>query len=81
MIAGQADHPEVVGINGHCGNEAIIVKSADDLGHLRLPQDLFLVAQTTFVPKDTRPYSRPFATEASTLKRWIPSVKRRCKTA
>ena len=52
MIAGQADHPEVVGINGYCDNSAIVVQHASRIEHMNLPSPLFLVAQTTFVPKE-----------------------------
>ncbi len=51
MIAGKADHPEVVGINGYCENTAVIVGSAQELENLDVQSPLFLVAQTTFVPK------------------------------
>lgn len=52
MIAGHKDHPEVVGINGYCDNQAIIVRSAREMKHRDIPSPLFLVAQTTFVPAE-----------------------------
>ncbi|MDR2295517.1 MAG: bifunctional 4-hydroxy-3-methylbut-2-enyl diphosphate reductase/30S ribosomal protein S1 [Clostridiales Family XIII bacterium] len=51
VIIGDARHPEVVGINGWCDNEALIVKNADEAS--RIGGDaLFAVAQTTTVPAD-----------------------------
>ncbi len=52
IIAGDARHPEVIGINGWCGNSAFIVDEPDTLDGL--PDDLdnyCIVAQTT-ITKD-----------------------------
>lgn len=45
IIVGDATHPEVIGINGWCGNSAIITKDGSDLTNL--PQKVCVVSQTT----------------------------------
>lgn len=45
IIVGDKDHPEVIGINGWCGNSAIVTRDGSDLG--TLPQKVCIVAQTT----------------------------------
>ena len=49
IIVGDRDHPEVIGINGWCGNSAMIVGSAQEAGNLDLEPDskLCIVSQTT----------------------------------
>lgn len=49
VIAGQKEHPEVIGINGFCGNRAWIVQTAEQAEALPGAERVFLVAQTTFV--------------------------------
>ncbi len=52
VIAGQASHPEVLGLLGWCSGEAHVVSSAeDDFSFLRGKQGV-LVAQTTFSEKE-----------------------------
>ncbi len=45
IIVGDVGHPEVVGINGWCGNTALITKDGGDLGEL--PDKVCIVSQTT----------------------------------
>ena len=45
IILGDKDHPEVVGINGWCENQAIITKNGEDLKDI--PSKLCVVSQTT----------------------------------
>lgn len=45
IIVGDSDHPEVIGINGHCDNTAIVTKNGEDLAEL--PSKVCVVAQTT----------------------------------
>jgi 4-hydroxy-3-methylbut-2-enyl diphosphate reductase len=47
-IAGKPDHPEVIGINGWCGGNAIYVQSIEDVKALDAYDKVCLVAQTTF---------------------------------
>ena len=51
VILGDPSHPEVIGINGYCNNEAIIIESEDQARELcnRLPKDaeISVVEQTT----------------------------------
>lgn len=49
VIVGTADHPEAMGINGWCGDSAVVVKDGDDPKLSDIPKDgdLFVVAQTT----------------------------------
>jgi len=45
IIVGDKNHPEVIGINGWCGNTAIVTRDGTDLGSL--PDKVCIVAQTT----------------------------------
>ncbi|MDP4143982.1 MAG: bifunctional 4-hydroxy-3-methylbut-2-enyl diphosphate reductase/30S ribosomal protein S1 [Bacillota bacterium] len=45
LIVGDKTHPEVIGINGWCNNNAIISKDGDGLN--KLPSKLCVVSQTT----------------------------------
>lgn len=45
VILGDADHPEVIGINGWCSNKAIITKDGNFEG--KLPPKICVVSQTT----------------------------------
>lgn len=49
LIVGDANHPEVQGINGWCGNSAIIVGNSQTIPGMEV-EHLFVVAQTT-IPK------------------------------
>lgn len=50
IIAGQAEHPEIIGINGHAGGDAVIVPSAESFDGIsfELGNKYSLVSQTTF---------------------------------
>ncbi len=58
IIAGNPDHPEVIGIKGHCNGEVFIVSSEAELEQLfaggKIPADkpVTAVAQTTFNEKE-----------------------------
>ena len=52
IIAGQQEHPEVIGINGFCENQAWIVQTAEQAEKLPAAQRVLLVAQTTFVQEN-----------------------------
>ncbi len=48
IIVGDKNHPEVIGINGWCGNDALIINSLDyEIGGDFAENDLCVVAQTT----------------------------------
>lgn len=49
IVIGDSKHPEVIGINGWCNNEAIIIKTLEDLENINLDKDkqYCVVAQTT----------------------------------
>ncbi|WP_069649524.1 4-hydroxy-3-methylbut-2-enyl diphosphate reductase [Caloranaerobacter ferrireducens] len=47
VIIGNPKHPEVIGINGWCDNQAIIVNSEYDLNKVPLSDKLCIVSQTT----------------------------------
>lgn len=47
VIIGNSDHPEVIGINGWCNNQAYIVKTKDDIEKIPFVQKLCIVVQTT----------------------------------
>ena len=47
IIIGDKSHPEVIGINGWCNNEAIIVNSTEEAEKLPELNKIFAVSQTT----------------------------------
>ncbi len=47
FIAGNQNHPEVIGINGWCNNEAVIIEDEKTVDNLPLYDKICLVAQTT----------------------------------
>jgi len=48
IIVGDKNHPEIIGINGWCGNSAYIVDSVDDVDKLPdIDRKICVVAQTT----------------------------------
>ena len=49
IVIGDSKHPEVIGINGWCNNEAIIIKTLDDLENTNFERSdkYCIVAQTT----------------------------------
>lgn len=50
VIAGSRTHAEVIGINGHCGDSALIVADMEEVGSIAplLRDKVCLVAQTTY---------------------------------
>lgn len=48
IILGKASHPEVVGINGWCGDSAYILDETEQVKTLPVDKDYCLVSQTTF---------------------------------
>lgn len=66
VIIGAADHPEVVGINGRCGNSAYIVDCEEDVNRLPADEKLCVVVQTTYSEK-----------KYDIL---LKSIEKRCKT-
>ena len=49
LIAGQAEHPEIQGINGWADHSCLIAKDVDELKQMTLPEGQYLlVAQTTY---------------------------------
>lgn len=46
-IIGKANHPEIIGINGWCGNSAVITENVDDLNAIKA-EKLCIVVQTTY---------------------------------
>jgi 4-hydroxy-3-methylbut-2-enyl diphosphate reductase len=47
IIIGDKDHPEVIGINGWCNNQAYIVNSVEDANNLDFMDRACVVSQTT----------------------------------
>jgi len=55
VIAGDREHPEVIGVNGWCGNEAFIVSEPEEVELLPDTDEcMFVVAQTTMKPEKYR---------------------------
>ena len=52
LIAGKANHPEVIGIRGWAGGDALVLESVNDVKGLPSLQKAVLVAQTT-LPEET----------------------------
>lgn len=50
-IIGNSEHPEVIGINGWCDNQAYIIKTKDDAEKMPLVEKLCVVVQTTMPVK------------------------------
>lgn len=54
LIAGNPDHPEVIGIKGHCAGEVYVFESPNDLNNLlqnlgeKVNAPMIMVAQTTY---------------------------------
>lgn len=51
VIFGKKDHPEVIGLNGQCNYEAIMIESKDDIAQINPDKTVFLFAQTTKDPE------------------------------
>ncbi|PYG87574.1 4-hydroxy-3-methylbut-2-enyl diphosphate reductase [Ruminiclostridium sufflavum DSM 19573] len=50
IIIGDKQHPEIIGINGWCGNSALIIDSSEQVGSLpEIKKSICVVAQTTFI--------------------------------
>lgn len=47
IIVGDSKHPEIIGINGHCNDEAYILNSIDELSQLPELDKVCVVSQTT----------------------------------
>lgn len=67
FIVGDRNHPEVIGINGHCNNEALFIENEDDLSLLD-GRSGCLVVQTTF---DSTLFDRM----QTTISRLYPKIK------
>jgi len=49
IVVGDSNHPEVIGINGWCNNEAVVIKTLDDVTLVKeIDKPTCIVAQTTF---------------------------------
>ncbi|MDR3294801.1 MAG: bifunctional 4-hydroxy-3-methylbut-2-enyl diphosphate reductase/30S ribosomal protein S1 [Clostridiales Family XIII bacterium] len=66
VIAGERSHPEVMGINGWCQNEAVIVKNAEEARQVQGDR-IFAVAQTTMAQADFDEITKNLQKEGRTL--------------
>ena len=48
VIAGEPTHPEVVGLLGWCGNNAVVVSDENHIPHILYDKNVCIVSQTTF---------------------------------
>lgn len=48
IIIGKSDHPEVIGTNGWCNNEGIIIGVEEDIAKIENNDKLYITCQTTF---------------------------------
>ncbi|MBE5780949.1 MAG: bifunctional 4-hydroxy-3-methylbut-2-enyl diphosphate reductase/30S ribosomal protein S1 [Clostridiales bacterium] len=67
IIAGKADHPEVIGIAGFCHGKAIIVSTPGEAQALHEIERGFLLAQTTFIKADFLAIAEVLKTKCSDL--------------
>ena len=67
FIVGNPEHPETIGINGHCGNSAIFIRSEEELRKLE-GRSGCLVVQTTFD-------SETFAAMQRVIEREYPRIR------
>lgn len=51
ILFGNSNHPEMVGVNGWCENQAVFVKSVDEAQSLSTFNKVFLASQTTMSSK------------------------------
>jgi 4-hydroxy-3-methylbut-2-enyl diphosphate reductase len=61
VIAGKKGHPEVIGLSGHTGHNAVVAESPDDVAHIDFHKPVHLFAQTTIsrqVFEEIREYVR-----------------------
>lgn len=47
VIIGEKSHPEVIGINGHCDNSAVVVNTVQEAEKIKTDKNICVVAQTT----------------------------------
>ncbi len=47
VIIGDREHPEVIGINGHCDNEGIVINTLEEATNLPKYDKICVVSQTT----------------------------------
>ena len=66
VIIGSASHPEVIGIDGRCGENAYIVDNIEDVNALPTDEKLCVVVQTTY--------------SESKYEYLLKSIENRCKT-
>ena len=67
FIVGNPEHPETIGINGHCGNSAIFIRGEEELRKLE-GRSGCLVVQTTFD-------SETFAAMQRVIEREYPRIR------
>lgn len=67
FIVGNPEHPETIGINGHCGNSAIFIRGEEELRKLE-GRSGCLVVQTTFD-------SETFAAMQRVIEREYPHIR------
>ncbi len=52
LVVGEPGHPEVEGILGHAGQDAVVVSSPDDVRNITLQSKVGIVVQTTQTPRN-----------------------------
>ena len=58
VIFGKKNHPEVIGLAGHAGGQAVVVFAHEDIGKINPGKDVHLYAQTTMNPVDFESMAR-----------------------
>lgn len=65
LIAGDKDHPEVVGINGWCGGRADVIDENTPVERFAAYDKIAIVAQTTFSPQKYRLIAKKYGEQQS----------------
>ena len=59
ILVGDKNHPEVIGINGWCDNNAFIVLTEEDVNNLPYSSDCVCVfSQTTMKPESMKRFTK-----------------------
>lgn len=67
VIIGDPEHPEVIGINGWCNNEAYIVNTPEDIQKLPYMDSICVVSQTTNTEEKFNQLSKPIKSKGNTV--------------
>ena len=70
VIIGDPEHPEVIGINGWCDNQAIIINNCEDLEDFPKSDKICVVVQTTMPVKQYKEISEKLKNYSSKIEKF-----------